>query len=64
MIKLYVNDSHNSFSLISELDSKEIEYELHSEDEAVVLGYNKLPVLVVDNKILDYKKAMRFAKKG
>ena len=64
MIKLYANDSYKSFSLIFELDSREIDYELHNQDEASALGYNKLPVLVIDNKILDYKKAMRFAKKG
>lgn len=64
MIKLYANDSYKSFSLIFELDSREIDYELHNQDEASVLGYDKLPVLVIDNKILDYKKAMRYAKKG
>jgi hypothetical protein len=64
MIKLYANDSYKSFSLIFELDSREIDYELHNQDEASALGYNKLPVLVIDNKILDYKKAMRYAKKG
>lgn len=64
MIKLYANDSYKSFSLIFELDSREIDYELHNQDEASALGYDKLPVLVIDNKILDYKKAMRYAKKG
>lgn len=64
MIKLYANDSYKSFSLIFELDSRGIDYELHNQDEASALGYNKLPVLVIDNKTLDYKKAMRYAKKG
>lgn len=64
MIKLYVDDDYKSFSLVFELDSNEIEYELHNRDEAEALGYSKLPVLVVGDKILDYKKAMRYAKKG
>ena len=64
MIKVYADDGYKSFSLIFELDSREIDYELHNQDEASALGYSKLPVLVIDNKILDYKKAMRYAKKG
>lgn len=64
MIKVYADDGYKSFSLIFELDSREIDYELHNRDEASALGYSKLPVLVIDNKILDYKKAMRYAKKG
>lgn len=64
MIKVYADDGYKSFSLIFELDSRGIDYELHNQDEASALGYNKLPVLVIDNKTLDYKKAMRYAKKG
>ena len=64
MIKLYTDDSYKSFSLIFELDSNEVEYELHSRDEAEALGYKKLPILIVGGKELDYKKAMRYAKKG
>ena len=64
MNKLYAGDDYKSFSLIFELDSHEIEYELHNKDEADDLGLGKLPVLIVGNKVLDYKRAMRFAKKG
>lgn len=62
--KLYAGDDYQSFSLIFELDSNEIEYELHDKKEADDLGLGKLPVLIVGNKVLNYKKAMRFAKKG
>lgn len=64
MIKLYAGDDYKSFSLIFELDSNEIDYELHNKEEADDLGLGKLPVLIVGNKVLNYKKAMRFAKKG
>ena len=42
MTKVYADDSYKSFSLIFELDSREIDYELHNQDEASALGYNKL----------------------
>ena len=64
MAKLYVDESYNSTMLIDTLDNYGFDYEIHSADEAKRLGYKKLPLLVVGDKQLDFKKAMRFAKRG
>ncbi len=64
MDKLYVDNSHNSTELRDALDNYGFEYEMHSADEARMLGYKKLPLFVVGDKQLDFKKAMRYIKRG
>lgn len=61
---LYVDDKYESLELIYALDEQNVDYELHSAAEARELGYNNLPILVVDGKKLEYKKAIRKAKRG
>ena len=61
---LYVDDKYESLELIYALDEQNVDYELHSAAEARELGYYNLPILVVDGKKLEYKKAIRKAKRG
>lgn len=56
---LYVDDGHNSIELIEHLDSEGIEYEIHSACEARANGYKSLPLLILDGKEFNYKKAKR-----
>ena len=60
---LYVDDRYESTELIELLDKTDIEYEIHSEYEARRKGYDSLPLLVVDDKAMTYKKAKRYAEK-
>ena len=59
---LYVDDRYESTELIKILDTTSIDYEIHSECEARRNGYNSLPLLVVDGKAMEYKKAKRYAR--
>ena len=59
---LYVDDRYESTELINLLDKTSVEYEIHSECEARRKGYNSLPLLVVDGKAMEYKKAKRYAR--
>jgi hypothetical protein len=59
---LYVDDRHESSELIELLDKTNITYELRSECEAKSKGYKSLPILIVDEQVLNYKKAKRYAK--
>ena len=59
---LYVDDRYESTELIELLDATSIDYEIHSECEARRKGYNSLPLLVVDGKAMEYKKAQRYAR--
>ena len=59
---LYVDDRHESSELIELLDKTNITYELRSECEARRNGYKSLPILIVDEQVLNYKKAMRYLK--
>ena len=59
---LYVDDRYESNELIELLDQTDITYEIHSECEAKSKGYKSLPILIVDEQILTYKKAKRYAK--
>lgn len=63
MVIAYLNGSCNSFSLVHQLDDREIPYEAKTELEASELGYRDLPILVVDNKVMKYKKAMKWLRK-
>lgn len=59
---LYVDDRHESSELIELLDKTNITYELRSECEARRNGYKSLPILIVDEQVLNYKKAKRYLK--
>jgi hypothetical protein len=59
---LYVNDKYESNELIELLDQTDITYEIRSECEAKSKGYKSLPILIVDEQVLNYKKAKRYAK--
>lgn len=63
MIILYADDGANSFDIISTLDEKEIDYEIKGTREAEKIGFLDLPVLVVDNKIMQYSKAKKWIKR-
>jgi hypothetical protein len=59
---LYVDDRYESTELIELLDKTNITYELRSECEARRNGYKNLPILIVDEQVLNYKKAKRYLK--
>lgn len=59
---LYVDNRYESSELIELLDKTNITYELRSECEARRNGYKSLPILIVDEQILNYKKAKRYLK--
>lgn len=59
---LYVDDRYESTELIELLDKTNITYELRSECEARRNGYKSLPILIVDEQVLNYKKAKRYLK--
>ena len=59
---LYVDESYRSSELIECLDDNGVDYEIHSAAEARANGYKTLPLLIVDGKEYDYKKAKRYAK--
>jgi hypothetical protein len=59
---LYVDDRYESTELIELLDKTNITYELRSECEARRNGYKNLPILIVDEQSLNYKKAKRYLK--
>ena len=59
---LYVDDRYESTELIELLDRTYVEYEIRSECEARRNGYKNLPLLVVDGKAMEYKKAKRYAR--
>ena len=59
---LYVDDRYESNELIELLDKTDITYEIRSECEAKSKGYKSLPILIVDEQVLNYKKAKRYAK--
>lgn len=59
---LYVDDRYESNELIELLDQTDIEYEIRSKCEAKSKGYKSLPILIVDEQVLNYKRAKRYAK--
>lgn len=59
---LYVDNRYESTELIELLDKTNITYELRSECEARRNGYKSLPILIVDEQVLNYKKAKRYLK--
>lgn len=59
---LYVDDRYESSELIELLDKTDITYEIRSECEAKSKGFNSLPLLIVDGRVMSYKKAKRYAR--
>lgn len=59
---LYVDNKYESNELIELLDKTDITYELRNECEARRNGYKSLPILIVDEQVLNYKKAKRYLK--
>lgn len=62
-IIVYCNGSKESFYLVQQLESREIIYEAKSATEAYEDNIHELPCMIVGNKILNYKKALRYLKK-
>lgn len=64
-VKVYTIPCNNGYELMSALEQKDIPYEV----EAPTMGWSarnkikELPVLEVDGKLLDYRKAMKWIKK-
>lgn len=56
---LYVDDRHESSELIELLDKTDVGYEIHYKCEA---EGKRLPLLVLNGKELNYKKAKRYLK--
>lgn len=63
MITVYCNGSKESFYLVQQLESREIIYEAKSVTEAYEDNIHELPCMVVGDKMLNYKKALRYLKK-
>lgn len=63
MVIAYLNGSYESFNLVHQLDDREIPYEAKNQIEAHEFGFYDLPVLIVGNKVLNYKKALKWLKK-
>ena len=63
MIVAYLNGSYESFNLVRQLDDREISYEAKNQKDAHEFGFYNLPLLIVDNKVLEYKKALKWLKK-
>ena len=63
MITIYCNGSKESFALVQQLDSREIIYEAKGLVEAHEDNIHTLPCMVVDGKVLNYKKALKYLKK-
>lgn len=63
-IIVYCNGSNESFRLIQQLESREEIYEAKGIVEAHEDNIKDLPAMVVGNKVLNYKKAMKWLKKN
>lgn len=63
-IIVYCNGSNESFRLIQQLESREEIYEAKGIVEANEDNIKDLPAMVVGNKVLNYKKAMKWLKKN
>lgn len=64
-IKVYTTQSYKGFDLMKSLDDKGVPYEV-CEPTMGWLEEHKvkaLPVMVVDGKILDYRKSLKWIKK-
>lgn len=63
MIVVYLNGSYESFNLVRLLDDMEINYEAKNQADAHEFGFYNLPTMIVGNKVLGYKKALKWIKK-
>lgn len=63
MVTAYLNGSYESFNLVHQLDDREIPYEAKNQADAHEFGFYDLPILVVDNKVMGYKKALKWLRK-
>ena len=57
MIKLLSDGSKQSYQLIDQLDKTGISYEIETSER------NDLPLLQIDNKLLNFTKAQRWIRK-
>lgn len=63
MITLYSNNCPNCRILKKKLDERGIEYtENNSVEEMISLGFTHVPMLKVDEKIMDFNEALVFIK--
>jgi len=63
MVTAYLDGSYESFNLVHQLDDREIPYEAKNQAAANESGFYDLPLLVVGNKVMGYKKALKWLKK-
>lgn len=65
MIKVYMIPSIKGYELIYQLDEKNIPYEVcePSTEWSALNKVKSLPVIEVEGKLLEYKKALRWIKK-
>ena len=63
MVTIYYDGSYESFNLVRQLDDREIPYEAKNQQDAHEFGFYDLPMLVVGNKVLNYKRALKWLKK-
>lgn len=63
MVTAFLNGSYESFNLVHQLDDREIPYEAKTQTDANEYGFYDLPLLVVGNKVMGYKKALKWLKK-
>ena len=63
MVTAFLNGSYESFNLAHQLDDREIPYEAKTQLDANESGFYDLPLLVVGNKVMGYKKALKLLKK-
>lgn len=63
MVTIYCDGSYESFNLIRQLDDREIPYEAKNQFDAQEMGFYDLPILVVDNRVYKFKKALKWLRK-
>lgn len=63
MVTAFLDGSYESFNLVHQLDDREIPYEAKNQTDANEYGFYDLPLLVVGNKVMGYKKALKWLKK-
>lgn len=63
MIVAYLDGSYESFNIVRQLEDREIPYEAKNQADAHEFGFYNLPILIVGNKVMEYKKALRWLKR-
>lgn len=63
MITIYCNGSKESFYLVQQLESRDMIYEAKGVKEAFEDSIYDLPCIVIGDKVLNYKKALKYFKK-